>query len=170
MARIELPPFQTFLDEHRRAVHRFLVAAVGPGEAEDCLQETFLSALRAYPRLRDASNLRGWVLTIATRKAVDAHRRRARRPAPVGDQAALPDRPAADAAAAAAAVEGADPSLWAAVRALPPRQRAAVAHRFVLDLPYREIATAMDCTEEAARANVSAGLRRLREVMRDGRA
>ncbi|HCO03484.1 MAG TPA: RNA polymerase subunit sigma, partial [Actinobacteria bacterium] len=67
-----LPPFQRFLDEHRLDVYRFLVASVGRQEADDCFQETFLAALRAYPRLRDASNLRGWVLRIATRKAIDS--------------------------------------------------------------------------------------------------
>src|SRR5687768_7810499 len=77
-----LPPFQTFLEEQRRIVYRFLLAAVGPADADDCFQETFLSALRAYPGLRDAGNLRSWVLTIATRKAIDAGRARSRRPVP----------------------------------------------------------------------------------------
>ena len=48
----------------------------GAAEAEDCFQETFIAALRAYPRLRADSNLRAWVLTIANRKALDAHRAR----------------------------------------------------------------------------------------------
>ena len=77
------PPFQALIEEHSRDVLRFLVSAAGPADAEDCYQETFLSALRAYPRLRDTSNLRGWLLTIAARKAVDAHRGRRRRPQPV---------------------------------------------------------------------------------------
>ena len=72
------PPFQRFLDEQRDAVWRFLVAAVGRDAADDCFQETFLAALRAYPKLRDASNLRAWVLTIAHRKAIDHHRARRR--------------------------------------------------------------------------------------------
>ena len=46
------PPFQVFLDENRDAVWRFLVSSVGPVEAEDCFQETFIVGLRAYPRLR----------------------------------------------------------------------------------------------------------------------
>ena len=62
----------------------FLVAAVGPQEAEDCFQETFLAALRAYPRLEDDRNLRGWLLTIAHRKAIDHHRARGRRAVPAG--------------------------------------------------------------------------------------
>jgi RNA polymerase sigma factor (sigma-70 family) len=58
--------------------------------------------------------------------------------------------------------------LWDAVRELPAKQRAAVVHRFVLDLDYRQIGERMGTSEEAARQNVSAGLRRLRtmEVVR----
>ena len=88
---MRLPPFQRLLDEHRTDVYRFLVAAVGRQDADDCFQETFLSALRAYPRLRDASNLRGWLFTIATRKTLDHWRGERRRPIPVER---LPDRAA----------------------------------------------------------------------------
>src|SRR6478609_7708042 len=84
-----LPPFQRFLEEHRDAVWRFLVASVGAHDADDCFQETFVSALRAYPRLRPDSNLRGWVLTIAHRKALDVHRARGRRAVPVGGSTEL---------------------------------------------------------------------------------
>ena len=70
---MSLPPFQRILDAHAPQVQRFLVAAVGRDDADDCFQETFLSALRAYPRLRHRTNLRAWVLTIAHRKAIDSH-------------------------------------------------------------------------------------------------
>ena len=53
-------------------------------EADDCYQETWLAALRAYPRIRDAGNLRGWLFTIANRKAIDHIRARKRAPLPVG--------------------------------------------------------------------------------------
>src|SRR5881275_2066051 len=68
-----LPPFQRFLEDHRDDVWRFLVAAVGRTDADDCFQETFMAAMRAYPRLRAGGpdhNLRAWVLTIAHRKAL----------------------------------------------------------------------------------------------------
>jgi DNA-directed RNA polymerase specialized sigma24 family protein len=55
------------------------------------------------------------------------------------------------------------------VRQLPVKQRAAVTHRFVLDLAYAEIAARMGTSEEAARQNVSAGLRRLRREVTDDR-
>jgi RNA polymerase sigma factor (sigma-70 family) len=151
---LRLPPFQRLLDDHRADVYRFLVASVGRQAADDCFQETFLSALRAYPRLRDASNLRGWLLTIATRKVLDHWRAERRRPIPVE---AIPDRAALERA------DG-DREVWSAVGTLPPMQRAAVIHRYVLDLPYAEVALALGCSEEAARANAYEGRRKLRQM------
>jgi RNA polymerase sigma factor (sigma-70 family) len=149
-----LPPFQRLLDDHRLDVYRFLVAAVGPQDADDCFQETFLSALRAYPGLRDESNLRGWLFTIATRKAMDHWRRARRRAVPVAE---VPER-------AAPEVADGDPELWRSVRELPPMQRAAVIHRYVLDLTYADVAMALGCSVDAARANAYEGRRKLREM------
>jgi RNA polymerase sigma factor (sigma-70 family) len=163
-----IPPFQVFLEEHRTIVYRFLLAQVGPNDADDCFQEAFLAALRAYPTLRDASNLRGWILTIATRKALDAGRRRQRQPLSVGSTTEVADA-AIDVAGRSAEREAFDRmvsqnGLWQAVRDLPPRQRAAIVHRFVLDRSYAEIGEAMGSTEEAARANVHQGVKKLRET------
>jgi RNA polymerase sigma factor (sigma-70 family) len=154
----ELPPFQRFLDGHRDVVWRFLVSSVGHSEAEDCFQETFIAALRAYPRLHADSNLRAWVLTIAHRKALDAHRGRLRRAVPVADPAAVDARPAP-----ARSVR--DEALWNAVGELPARQRSAVVLRYVADLPHRDIAIAIGCSEEAARRSLHEGLTRLRKVV-----
>ena len=82
-----LPPFQALLDEYAAEVMAVLRGAVGREGAEDCFQETFLAALRAYPKLDDDRNLRGWLITIARRKAVDHHRARGRRPVPVAEVA-----------------------------------------------------------------------------------
>jgi RNA polymerase sigma factor (sigma-70 family) len=148
------PPFARFLEEHRGPVYRFLLAAVGPNDADDCFQETFLSALRAYPTLRDESNLRGWILTIATRKAIDQGRARARRAIPVAE---VPERHAPEG-------EDGQPELWRAVRELPPMQRAALIHRYVLDLRYADIARVLGCNEEAARASAYEGRRKLQAM------
>jgi RNA polymerase sigma factor (sigma-70 family) len=161
-----IPPFQSFLDEHRGTVYRFLVASVGPVEADDCFQETFLAALRAYPKLRHGSNLRSWVLTIATRKAIDAGRSRARRPRAVEDVAEVADRAARDGDDRGPAVADPDDPLWRAVRALPPRQRVAVVHRYVLDRSYADVAEALGTNEETARKHVSLGVKQLREEWR----
>jgi RNA polymerase sigma factor (sigma-70 family) len=154
-AAVPIPPFQDLLDAHRTVVYRFCRVAVGPGEADDVFQETFLAALRAYPRLRDAAHLDRWLLRIASRKAIDHHRAGGRRAIPSGE---LPERPSE-------AVEGPDDELWSAVAALPPRQRVAVVHRHVLDRPYAEIAELMDATEETVRAHVYQGIKKLRELI-----
>jgi len=150
---VHLPPFETLIDAHATELHRFLVGCVGPTEAEDCLQETFMSALRAYPRLRHGDNLRAWLYTIARRKATDSIRRGSRRP--TRDLDGIEP-------AATPAPEPVDDGIWHSVRGLPAKQREAVVHRFVFDLAYAEIGARMGTSEEAARQNVSAGLRRLR--------
>jgi RNA polymerase sigma factor (sigma-70 family) len=150
-----LPPFQAFLEEHRVAVLAFLRAIVGPSDADDCFQETFLAALRAYPRA-DGRNPRAWILTIAGRKAIDHQRTRSRRPQPVADPPEPRDRPPD----AYDRIDERD--IWAVVAELPPKQRAAVALRFAADLPYREIGATLDCSEDAARRSVHEGLKTLR--------
>ena len=157
---MHLPPFEMLVDAHAAELHRFLTGLVGPAEAEDCLQETFMSALRAYPRLSHGQNLRAWLYTIAQRKATDLVRRRGRRPT----------RPLEGVDPAAPPIgEPVDDGLWQLVRQLPSKQRVAVTHRFVLDLAYADIGARMGISEEAARQNVSAGLRRLRREVTDDR-
>jgi RNA polymerase sigma factor (sigma-70 family) len=151
-----LPPFQLVFEEHSQAVLSFLAGNVGPAEAEDCFQETMLSALRAYPRLGDASNLRGWLFTIARRKAIDAHRARARRPTPVADP---------DPGSVIDSHPGIDDELWDQVRNLPIKQRKAVVLRFAGDRSYPEIAEAMSTTQDSARQSVHEGLKKLRKEL-----
>jgi RNA polymerase sigma factor (sigma-70 family) len=147
------PPFQRLLDAHADVLLRFCVASVGPVDADDVFQETVIAALRAYPRLRHTDNLRGWLLTIAHNKALDQHRARARRPVPVEEvEAGVTD-----------ARREHDEGLWDAVHELPPKQRGAVLLRFVGDLSHREIATALNSSEEAARRSLADGLARLRK-------
>jgi len=152
---VTLPPFQVLLDRHGDEVWRLLRAMVGAQAAEDCFQETFLAALRAYPRLAPESAPRAWLLTIAHNKAIDHLRRAAR------------ERPGAAEPAEPAAPPTADPdrAVWGAVAALPPRQRAAVALRFVGDLSHREIAAAIGCSEEASRRSLHEGLTTLRRAL-----
>jgi RNA polymerase sigma factor (sigma-70 family) len=148
----KLPPFQILIDEHATEVMAVLRGAVGREGAEDCFQETFLAALRAYPKLRDADNLRGWLLTIAHRKAIDHHRARGRRPLPIAEvmETAVEDPVP-------------DDGIWTVVGTLPPKQRAAVTLRFASDLPHAEIAAALGCSPEAARRSLHEGLKRLRK-------
>lgn len=152
---MNLPPFQSLLDAHGGDVYRFLMMTAGPNEADDAYQETWIAALRAYPRLDRAENLRGWLLKIAQRKAIDAHRARGRR--------ALPSETVPEVAATDGLPGVGEPDLWVALRTLPDKQRIAVFCRTVLGMRYPELADLLDSSEEAARRNVHEGLKRLKK-------
>jgi RNA polymerase sigma factor (sigma-70 family) len=149
-----LPPFEDVVELHGPAVLRFCASQAGSDRAEDCFQETMLAAMRAYAGLRDPAAIRSWLFSIAARKTIDAHRSRARFPEPVAD----PEPPPV-----VEELSFDDGAIWRDVRALPPKQREAVALRYVADLSHREIATVMQTSEAAARRNVFEGLARLRE-------
>jgi len=150
MALVHVPSFESFYVEHRDAVLRELRRTLGRERAEDAYQETFLRALRAYGRLRNADNLRAWVLTIARRVAVDQLRRR--EPSPPVPEPATDSRPAY-----AELSELADD--------LPRKERAAVVLRYGYDLSYAAIGAALGSSEDAARQAASSGVRRLRRRM-----
>jgi RNA polymerase sigma factor (sigma-70 family) len=149
MALVRVPPFESFYEENCDAVLRELRRRLGR-EAEDAYQETFLRALRAYGRLRNADNLRGWVLTIARRVAADHYRRREATPEP-----AEPQRDSRPAYA----------ELGELADELPRKERAAVVLRYGYDLSYAAIGAALGSSEDAARQAASSGVRRLRRRM-----
>jgi RNA polymerase sigma factor (sigma-70 family) len=149
MGDVHVPPFETFYAEHRGEVLRLLRRRLGTVDAEDAFQETFLRALRAYERLDHGEHLRAWVLTIASRVAIDTVRR-ARPAGELPEQASDDERPAyAD--------------LGELTDSLPRKERAAVVLRYGYDLTYDQIAAVLDSSPAAARQATSSGVRRLRE-------
>ena len=146
-------PFEAVVVEHGPVVLRVCRALLDPDEAQDAWSETFVAALRAYPDLRPDSNVRGWLITIAHRKAIDQIRRRNRAPRPTGD---LPDIPTWD------APPDVDGDLRAALAALPAKQRGAVVYRYLADLPYAEIGALLESSETAARRSAADGIAKLR--------
>lgn len=157
-----LPPFQRLVDDHWRDVARLCAALAGAGAGEDAAQRAWLRALEAYPKLRHGSNLRAWLMTIAWRSAVDEHRDRRRRPEPVEQ---VPERTTTPEEMST----GYD--VWAVARKLPERQRAALALRYVLDMPHSEVAEILGITPTASRRLVSDALATLRpELTREEEA
>jgi RNA polymerase sigma-70 factor (ECF subfamily) len=149
MSLMAVPPFERFYEQHRDEIYGFLRKRLGDARAEDAFQETFLRALRAYPRLEHADHLRAWVYTIAARIVIDEHRR------PVPVPAELPELATVDGRPAYAALEH-------LADELPPTERAAVVLRYGYDLEYAEIGAALGSNATAARQAASAGIRRLR--------
>ncbi len=145
------PPFEQVVTAHGPTVLRVCRATLPPADAHDAWQETFLSALRAWPALPADADVEAWLVTIARRKAIDVHRAAARRAVPLGD---LPERAAPDATR--------DLDLVAAVAALPDRQRHAVVLHHLGGLPYVEVAALTGATPAAARRAGSDGIAALR--------
>jgi RNA polymerase sigma factor (sigma-70 family) len=157
---MSLQPFDEVVAEHGQVVLRVCRALLGPVEADDAWSETFISAMRAYPGLRPDSNVRGWLVTIAHRMAIDQLRASARRPRPTAD---LPER-----AAVNGTVDLPDEELRDALRALPPKQRGAVVLHHLAGLPYAEVATLLDSSEAAARRSAADGIAALRRTHTTG--
>jgi RNA polymerase sigma factor (sigma-70 family) len=147
-------PFERVVAEHGRTVLRVCRVLLGRHDADDAWSETFLAAMRAYPDLPQTANVEAWLVTIAHRKTIDVLRARSRQPVPVGELPAEQtgsDVPGTD-----------DDGLWQAVRALPDKQRQAVAYHHVAGLPYAEIAQILGGTTEAAR-RAADGIKNLRK-------
>lgn len=149
-------PFEEIVTAHGATVLRVCRALLGPTDADDAWSETFLAALRAYPDLPAGANVQAWLVTIAHRKAIDAVRAASRRPTAVAEP---PDRPTG-----LGHWHPPDDDLWAALAALPNRQRQAVTYHHVAGLPYAEVAAVMGGTTEAVRRAASDGIRTLRRT------
>jgi RNA polymerase sigma factor (sigma-70 family) len=149
------PPFEAVVVKHGATVFRVARAVVGHGDADDAWSDTFLAALKAYPQLPAEANIEAWLVTIAHRKAIDITRAALRRAFPVAD---TPDSPAAERA------DAHDLDLDAAVGALPPRQRQAVAYHYLAGLPYSEIAVLLGSRVAAARRAAADGIATLRRT------
>lgn len=136
-------------------------------DAEDVLQEVWITAHRRPPTTGAGSNVRAWLYRVATNAALDRLARdRRRRSALERERFRLqPDpRPAPD-----ESLQELDEAARACVREhvarLPRKQREAVWLRWIEGAGYGEIARALDCSEESARANVYNGMKRLREEL-----
>jgi RNA polymerase sigma-70 factor (ECF subfamily) len=147
--------FGQLLERHERELFAYALRISGQrADAEDLYQDTFLAAFRAWPPPR-RGNERAWLYKIATNRAIDRERRTKRIVASVDDLAL-------------AAPERADITLLdlaGAIETLPAGQRAAFVLRKLQGLGYREIAVALECSEEAARARVSEALKRVKAAV-----
>lgn len=154
-------PFEKVVELHGATVLRVCRAVVGPSEADDVWQETFLSALRAYTELPQDANVEAWLVTIAHRRSLDSVRAAGRRAVPVEG---MPEQPSEIGNPGASAVDG----VWDHVATLPAKQRQVIAYRYLADLPFGEIAAIVGGTPAAARRSAADGLKKLRTLVSAG--
>ena len=153
-------PFEAVVAKYGPTVLRVCRAVLGPTAADDAWSETFLSAMRAYPSLRPDSNVEAWLVTIARRKAIDQLRAGSRRAISIDD---LPETPSKD------GVPGSwESDLWAALKALPLKQRETVAYHYLAGLPYADVAKVLGGSPDAARRAAADGIATLRRTYLEG--
>ncbi len=147
-------PFDDVVTRHGATVLRVCRAVLTPHDADDAWSETFLAALRAYPDLPAGANVEAWLVRIAQRKAIDALRSARRRPVTVEEVPVV--------ASDLGVWQPPDDALWDRLRALPPKQRQAVAYHHVAGLPYAEVAALLGGTAAGARRAAADGVAALR--------
>lgn len=156
-----LPPFESIVATHGATILRVCRGLVGPHDADDVWQETFLAALRVYPSTAGVLNREAWLVTIARNKAVDHHRRTARVPQPVES---VGDGPLGVGDVVVRSVEAAEEAklVWTALALLPPTQREAVVYHHLAGLRYAAVAELLGNSEAAARRAAADGMKSLR--------
>jgi RNA polymerase sigma-70 factor, ECF subfamily len=143
---------------------RFALAhGLGREDAAEAAQETLLQAYASRSRWRAGADALAWLCGIAM-NVVRTLRRKGRRNGQVAWGPSSPADPADNGAATAGAAENVL-DLLAAMDKLPPRQREAVACRFLRHLSVRQTAEAMGCAEGTVKATLHAALGNLREML-----
>lgn len=154
-------PFEQAVRRHGETVLRVCRAVLGPGsDADDAWSETFLAALKAWPDLAEDTNTEAWLVRVARRKAIDITRARARHAIPSDD---LPEQ-----ASPLGNPGGDEYGVWAAVAALPERQRLAVAYHYLGGLPHVETAEIIGGSTDAVRRAAADGIKSLRQTYHAG--
>jgi RNA polymerase sigma-70 factor (sigma-E family) len=155
-AREDTDEFCEFVAARSGALFRLAYLLVGDHQlAEDLVQESLARVYVAWPRLRDVANAEAYTRRVITTTAISWRRRRSFHERPVE---ALRETAATDPVTDLVVHE----VLWAHVRRLPPRQRAAIVLRHYADLSEAQTAEAMGCSIGAVKSSTSAGLKHLR--------
>jgi RNA polymerase sigma-70 factor (ECF subfamily) len=158
--------FAELLLLHQQEIYRFVYRMSGDADdASDLLQETFLRAFEAFPRLPEDANHRAWLYRIAHRQTLNLLRsRRVRKTGPLEEARGLHDTNGnpeflAESRRIARA-------LRRSLRALTPRQRSALLLKKYEGLSYTEVSSILGFTEENARAHVYQAMKKIRDGLK----
>lgn len=150
-----------YLREHPRVVAALTVTSGDAEVAVEATDEAFVRAYERWSRVRRMGSPGGWLYRVALNVLRRRIRRRAREQALLR-RLPFVGPPSPDGAAVPAAL---DAHVWDAVRQLAPRQRTAVALRYVLDLPETEVARVMGVSRGAVSASLTTARRHLETAL-----
>jgi RNA polymerase sigma-70 factor (ECF subfamily) len=154
--------FTSLIDRFGDEIFRFACQLTGNSpDADDLYQETLLKAFKAFDRLPPDANHRAWLYRICSNTFI-SDRRKHGRVAPMND--VLAETLTANSPDTATALDARDllRDVERFVDTLPPKQRVALVLRKHHEYGYAEIATILNSSEAAARANVHEALTKLR--------
>lgn len=152
-------PEDVYEHDHDRLVQALTIVAGDRETAADTVQEAFVRLLRNWGRVATYEDPAAWVRRVALNLILD-HQRSARRQTRlllrIEKQPSIPEE-----------MHAFDPELWKQVRALPPKQRTAVALRYVGDLTLCEVAAAMRVSDGTVDQHLRRAMTTLRNVLED---
>lgn len=155
-----LPIFDELLEAYGRELYAYLWRLLQNREdAEDCLQDTYLRAYKAYQRTNSDWNYRAWLYKIATNQARTFLKRASRQTKQHRHMLIEQEDDPIEHVTHNEQVQ----RVLDEVANLSFRQRTALMMRKYSDLDYELIAAVLDCSPETARAHVYQGVKRLRE-------
>lgn len=164
--------FAALFQRHYPAIHAFAYRLrLCPAEADDIAQETFVHAARSLHAYRGDASFKNWLFAIAANRGRDRHRQQIRR-ARLGEQLAALDETAAPdgGASARASRDNAHEAVRAALAALPPEHREAVALVYFENLSHAEAARVLGCAESTVSWRLFRAKSRLKHLLRARRA
>lgn len=142
---------------YSRMVHAIAIARVGPADADDIVQDVFLTAMKQLHALRDESAFAGWLATIARNRANGHHRGGVKQV----ELEELPhDARQEDEREARHALE--------TIRTLPVAYRETLVMRLVEGMTGPEIAERTGLTPDSVRVNLHRGMKLLRDALEKG--
>lgn len=149
--------FVRLVREHGRSMFRAARALLDSDAAtEDAVGEAVLLAWQSFPRLRDPSAAKSWLLRICVNCACGQRRKTGREVALEGlEERAAPER------------DEALSDLWWAVCSLPRDQRLAVLLYYYEDMPVAEIARTLGIAQGTVKSRLGRGRDRLRQMLRE---
>nr|WP_269329140.1 sigma-70 family RNA polymerase sigma factor [Kineosporia babensis] len=155
---------RVLFDQHHTPMLRVAAVLVRDHQvAQDVVQDAFMAVYTNWPKIRNQDGAVGYL----HRSVVNASRSYLRR-RPVAERLARLRQHEQASAEETALKADLPPPLFAAMVALPRREREAVVLRYYLDLPEREAAEAMGLKPGSVKGYASRGLAKLRAVVVSG--
>ena len=162
----DLAGLEVLFELHRVAVLRTAYGIVGRHHlAEDVTQQVFVELFTAIRRFDPERPFAPWLYRIVVNISLKELRRRDHRSLPLEEADDLPSLdPLPDLIAEESEVRK---SIWTAIQALSPKQRAAVVLRYYHGFSEAEMAVALGCRRGTVKSRLHSALRRLEPLLRD---